>query len=76
MTVGSVGGLLKEALHGALHTVGIPEAAPEAMLFDHARVALANTSRGSNPLCDVKMIAMDYGRRASCATTPIERTPA
>ena len=52
MTVGSVGGLLKEALHEALHTVGIPEAAPEAMLFDHARVALANTSRGSNPFCD------------------------
>jgi Phosphogluconate dehydrogenase (decarboxylating) C-term len=40
LTIGSVGGLLKEALHETVHTVGLPEAAPEAMLFGHVQVPL------------------------------------
>ena len=53
-----VGGLLKEALHETVHTVGVPEAA-KAMLFGHVQVALANTLRGSNPFSDACLIAMD-----------------
>ena len=54
-----VGGLLKEALHETVHTVGVPEAAAKAMLFGHVQVALANTLRGSNPFSDACLIAMD-----------------
>jgi D-apionate oxidoisomerase len=57
-----VGGLLKEALHETIHTVGVPEPAAKAMLFGHVQVALANTLRGSNPFSDACLIAMDYGR--------------
>jgi hypothetical protein len=59
-----VGGLLKEALHETVHTVGVPEAAAKAMLFGHVQVALANTLRGSNPFSDACLIAMDYGRES------------
>jgi len=57
-----IGGLLKEALHETVHTVGVPEPAAKAMLFGHVQVALANTLRGSNPFSDACLIAMDYGR--------------
>jgi hypothetical protein len=59
-----VGGLLKEALHETVHTVGVPESAAKAMLFGHVQVALANTLRGSNPFSDACLIAMDYGRES------------
>jgi D-apionate oxidoisomerase len=59
-----VGGLLKEALHETMHTVGVPEPAAKAMLFGHVQVALANTLRGSNPFSDACLIAMDYGRES------------
>jgi hypothetical protein len=39
------------------------------MLFGHVQVALANTLRGSNPFSDACLIAMDYGREPSSATT-------
>ena len=64
-----VGGLLDEALHETVHTVGVLEPAAKAMLFGHVQVALANTLRGSNPFSDACLIAMDCGRETSCATT-------
>ncbi|WP_375433526.1 phosphogluconate dehydrogenase C-terminal domain-containing protein [uncultured Friedmanniella sp.] len=57
-----VGGLLKEALHETVHTVGVPEAAARAMLLGHIQVALANSLKGDNPFSDACLIAMDYGR--------------
>lgn len=58
-----VGGLLKDALHETVHTVGVPEAAARAMLLGHVQIALTNTLRGSNPFSEACLIAMDYGRR-------------
>ncbi|GAA4673303.1 phosphogluconate dehydrogenase C-terminal domain-containing protein [Phytohabitans rumicis] len=57
-----VGDLLREALHEAVHTVGVPSAAARAMLHGHIQVALSNTLRGANPFSDGCRIAMDYGR--------------
>ena len=54
--------LLDNALHEAVHTVGVPEAAAKAMLFGHIQIALTNSLRGSNPFSDACLIAMDYGR--------------
>ena len=59
-----IGGLLKEALDEAVHTMGVPEAAARAMLLGHTQVALANGLRGDNPFSDACLIAMDYGREA------------
>jgi hypothetical protein len=57
-----VGGLLREALHETVHTVGVPEPAARAILNGHIQIALTNTLRGSNPFSDACLIAMDYGR--------------
>ena len=51
MTIGPGGGLLKEALHETVHTVGVREPATKAMLFEHVQVPF-NRLRGSNPFCD------------------------
>ena len=59
-----ISGLLKEALHETVTTVGVPEAAAKAMLFGHAQVALTNSLRGSNPFSEGCLIAMDYGRES------------
>jgi hypothetical protein len=59
-----VGALLKEALHETVHTVGVPEAAAQAILFGHIQVALTNSLRGSNPFSEACLIAMDYGRES------------
>jgi hypothetical protein len=58
-----IGALLKESLHEAVHTMGVPEQAARAILLGHTQVALANTLRGDNPFSDACMIAMDYGRK-------------
>ena len=58
-----IGALLKESLHEAVHTMGVPEPAARAILLGHTQVALANTLRGDNPFSDACMIAMDYGRK-------------
>jgi D-apionate oxidoisomerase len=57
-----VGALLKEALHEAVHTMGVPEPAARAILLGHTQVALANALNGDNPFSDACLIAMDYGR--------------
>ncbi|WP_431977499.1 phosphogluconate dehydrogenase C-terminal domain-containing protein [Micromonospora haikouensis] len=57
-----ISGLLRDALHETVHTVGVPEAAARAMLFGHIQVALSNSLRGSNPFSEACLIAMDYGR--------------
>ncbi len=57
-----VGDFLKESLHEAIHTMGIPEPAARAILLGHIQVALANALQGDNPFSDACMIAMDYGR--------------
>lgn len=59
-----ISGLLKEALHETVTTVGVPEAAAKAMLFGHVQVALTNSLRGSNPFSEGCLIAMDYGRES------------
>ena len=59
-----IGDLLKESLHEAIHTMGIPEAAARSILLGHTQVALANTLRGDNPFSDACRIAMDYGRES------------
>ncbi|ROR72420.1 phosphogluconate dehydrogenase C-terminal domain-containing protein [Bogoriella caseilytica] len=59
-----IGALLKESLHEAVHTMGVPEPAARAMLLGHVQVALANTLRGDNPFSDACLIAMDYGRQS------------
>ncbi len=59
-----VGDLLKESLHEAVHTMGIPEAAARSILLGHTQVALANTLRGDNPFSDACRIAMEYGRES------------
>ena len=59
-----ISGLLKEALHETVTTVGVPEAAARAMLFGHVQVALTNSLRGSNPFSEGCLIAMDYGRES------------
>ena len=59
-----IGDLLKESLHEAVHTMGIPEAAARSILLGHTQVALANTLRGDNPFSDACRIAMDYGRQS------------
>lgn len=59
-----IGALLNEALHEAVHTMGVPEAAARAMLYGHTQVALANGLRGDNPFSDACLIAMDYGRES------------
>jgi hypothetical protein len=59
-----VGALLKESLHEAVTTMGVPEPAARAMLLGHVQVALANTLRGDNPFSDACLIAMDYGRES------------
>ncbi len=57
-----VGDFLKESLHEAIHTMGIPAPAARAILLGHVQVALANALQGDNPFSDACMIAMDYGR--------------
>lgn len=57
-----VGDLLKEALHEAVHTMGVPEPAARAILLGHTQVALANALNGDNPFSDACLIAMRYGR--------------
>ncbi|MEU8021884.1 phosphogluconate dehydrogenase C-terminal domain-containing protein [Micromonospora haikouensis] len=57
-----ISGLLRDALHETVHTVGVPEPAAKAMLFGHIQVALSNSLRGSNPFSEACLIAMDYGR--------------
>lgn len=59
-----VGALLNEALHEAIHTMGVPEAAARSILYGHTQVALANGLRGDNPFSDACLIAMDYGRES------------
>lgn len=59
-----ISGLLKEALHETVTTVGVPEAAAKAMLLGHTQVALTNSLRGSNPFSEACLIAMDYGRES------------
>jgi len=59
-----IGDLLKESLHEAVHTMGVPEAAARSILLGHTQVALANTLRGDNPFSDACKIAMDYGRES------------
>lgn len=59
-----IGDLLKESLHEAVHTMGIPEPAARSILLGHTQVALANTLRGDNPFSDACKIAMDYGRES------------
>lgn len=59
-----IGDLLKESLHEAVHTMGIPEPAARSILLGHTQVALANTLRGDNPFSDACRIAMDYGRES------------
>lgn len=59
-----IGDLLKESLHEAVHTMGIPEPAARSILLGHTQVALANTLRGDNPFSDACKIAMDYGRQS------------
>lgn len=59
-----VGGLLKEALDEAVHTMGVPEAAARSILLGHTQVALANGLRGDNPFSDACLIAMDYGKES------------
>ena len=57
-----IGDFLKESLHEAVHTMGIPEPAARSILLGHVQVALANALQGDNPFSDACMIAMDYGR--------------
>jgi hypothetical protein len=52
LKIGSVGGLLKEALYEAMHTVDVREPASKAMLFGRVQVHPSNRLRGSNPFCD------------------------
>ena len=59
-----VGALLKESLHEAVNTMGVPEPAARAILLGHTQVALANTLKGDNPFSDACLIAMDYGKEA------------
>jgi len=59
-----IGALLKESLHEAVTTMGVPEPAARAILLGHVQVALANTLRGDNPFSEACLIAMDYGREA------------
>jgi D-apionate oxidoisomerase len=59
-----ISGLLAEALHETVSTVGVPEPAARAMLLGHVQVALTNSLRGSNPFSEGCLIAMDYGREA------------
>lgn len=57
-----VSGLLKDALHEAVHTAGVPEPAARAMLLGHVQVALSNSLRGANPFSEACHLAMEYGR--------------
>ena len=57
-----VGDFLKEALHEAVHTMGVPEPAARAILLGHIQVSLANSLQGDNPYSDACHIAMIYGR--------------
>lgn len=57
-----IGELLKESLHEAVNTMGVPEDAARAILLGHTQVALANTLKGDNPFSDACMVAMKYGR--------------
>ncbi len=59
-----IGALLNEALHEAVNTMGVPEAAARSILYGHTQVALANGLRGDNPFSDACLIAMDYGRES------------
>jgi len=59
-----IGALLKESLHEAVHTMGVPEPAARAILLGHTQVALANSLKGDNPFSDACLIAMDYGRES------------
>ncbi|MDH2443482.1 phosphogluconate dehydrogenase C-terminal domain-containing protein [Amnibacterium sp. CER49] len=59
-----IGALLNDALHEAVHTMGVPEAAARSILYGHTQVALANGLRGDNPFSDACLIAMEYGRRS------------
>ena len=59
-----IGALLNDALHEAIHTMGVPEAAARSILYGHTQVALANGLRGDNPFSDACLIAMDYGRES------------
>ena len=59
-----IGSLLNEALHEAIHTMGVPEAAARSILYGHTQVALANGLRGDNPFSDACLIAMEYGRES------------
>jgi len=51
LKIGSVGGLLREALYETVHTVGVREPASKAMFSDMFRYP-SNRLRGSNPFCD------------------------
>jgi hypothetical protein len=57
-----IGELLKESLHEAVSTMGVPEEAARAILLGHTQVALANTLKGDNPFSDACVVAMKYGR--------------
>jgi hypothetical protein len=57
-----VGGLLRDALWETVNTVGVPQAAAEAILYGHVQIALTNALRGSNPFSEACEIAMGYGR--------------
>ncbi|WP_221583490.1 phosphogluconate dehydrogenase C-terminal domain-containing protein [Microbacterium sp. G2-8] len=59
-----IGALLKESLHEAVETMGVPEPAARAILLGHTQVALANSLNGDNPFSDACLIAMDYGRES------------
>lgn len=59
-----IGSLLKESLHEAVHTMGVPEPAARAILLGHTQVALANSLNGDNPFSEACLIAMDYGRES------------
>jgi hypothetical protein len=57
-----IGTLLRDALYETVHTVGVPQAAAEAILFGHIQIALTNALRGSNPFSEACEIAIAYGR--------------
>ncbi|MGB7448669.1 MAG: phosphogluconate dehydrogenase C-terminal domain-containing protein [Ornithinimicrobium sp.] len=59
-----IGQFLQDQKDHAVHEVGIPEPAVEAMLHGHIYIALTNALRGSNPFSDACLLAMDYGREA------------
>lgn len=57
-----IGQFLKDSMDHAIHEVGIPEKAVQALFYGHIYIALTNALRGSNPFSDACLRAMDYGR--------------